>query len=192
MPNWCQNFAEFRHEDPTQVHRLLAAYKEQRLFTEFVPCPVDLLESTPIGEDYVERDKARQQANTEKHGYPSWYEWCIANWGTKWDIAEADWHMGDLDEDATMVGVSFDTAWGPPVKFYEIMTAAGWDITAHYLEEGQGFVGKFTSEDGDEGYDFDGSEDLEDIPEDIKEHWDLASICEMREDEEDDHEDGGE
>jgi len=49
-----------------------------------------------------------------------------------------------------------------------------------------GFVGKYNSTDGDENYNFDGSEDLEDIPDDIREFWDLDTICEWRDAEEDD------
>ena len=52
-----------------------------------------------------------------------------------------------------------------------------------YLEEGMGFVGKYTSQDGDESFNFDGAEDLEDIPDDIREFWDLDTICEWRDEE---------
>jgi hypothetical protein len=48
-----------------------------------------------------------------------------------------------------------------------------------------GFVGKYTTDDGDESFNFDGSEDLEDIPDDIREFWDLDTICEWRADEDD-------
>jgi hypothetical protein len=56
------------------------------------------------------------------------------------------------------------------------------------MEEGVGFVGRYTTEDGDESFNFDGEEDLEDIPSDIREYWDLDGICEQREDWDDEDE----
>ena len=43
--------------------------------------------------------------NIEEHGYTTWYEWCIAKWGTKWNAysqSEEDDH------------ISFQTAWSTP------------------------------------------------------------------------------
>ena len=80
--------------------------------------------------------------------------------------------------------LSFNTAWSPPIGFYEKMTELGFDVTAFYLEEGMGFVGKYSNEDGDEEYTFDGSEDLEDIPDEVRTYWDLDTICDWRDQEE--------
>jgi hypothetical protein len=53
-------------------------------------------------------------------------------------------------------------------------------------------VGKYTSTDGDESFNFDGSEDLEDIPDDIRKFWDLDTICEWRDEEDSDEEESEE
>jgi len=184
MPNWNQNTATFRHADPAQVDRLVDGFVNDRLFGEFFPTPKELSETVEIGEHYNERVAALEAANLEKFGYAGWYDWNIDAWGTKWDVGEEMDSVARIDE--RTVRLSYDTAWGPPIAFYEKMSEAGWEITAYYLEEGMGFVGKYTSEEGDENFNFDGSEDLEDIPEDICEHWDLAGICELRGDWEDD------
>jgi hypothetical protein len=188
MPNWNQNSATFRHEDPTQIERIVKGFTNQCLFGEFLPTPKELCESVEIGERYNERVAAQEAANLEKFGYASWYEWNIDHWGTKWDVGE-EVDSGDRIDQNT-VKLSFDTAWSPPVAFYEGMTDMGFDITAYYIEEGMGFVGKYTTEDGDESFNFDSGEDLEDIPDDIREFWDLDTICELREDweDEDDYE----
>jgi Ferredoxin-like domain in Api92-like protein len=180
MPNWCQNTATFRHEDPTQIDRLVKGFVNERLFGEFLPTPEPLCRTVEIGDNYNERLAELAKANLVEFGYPSWYEWNIKHWGVKWDVGEEMDSVTRIDENT--VRLSFDTAWNSPVNFYEHLAAElDFDITAYYLEEGMGFVGKFTSDGGDESYNFDGSEDLEDIPEDICEHWDLASICEQRE-----------
>jgi hypothetical protein len=185
MPNWAQNTATFRHEDPKQIDRIVDGFVKERLFGEFLPTPEPLCRTVEIGDDYNERLAELAKANLVEFGYPSWYEWNIQHWGVKWDVGEETDGVTRIDENT--VRLSFDTAWNPPVNFYEHLAAElDFDITAYYLEEGMGFVGKFTSEGGDEHFNFDGSEDLEDIPEDICEHWDLAGICELRGDWEDD------
>ena len=185
MPNWCNNTVIFRHKDPAQIDRVVQAFKAERLFAEFIPCPPELLADTPVGENYNERVAAKEAANKEKFGYTDWYGWAIANWGTKWDISTGEWNDED-QANANQVSLSFDTAWQPPVVFLEKMTEQGFDITSFYLEEGMGFVGKYTSTDGDESFNFDGSEDLEDIPDDIREFWDLDTICDWRDADDDD------
>ena len=181
MPNWCQNGATFQHEDPTMIARIADAYKEDRLFKEFFPCPPELLVQEEIGENYNDRVAAREAANREQFGFADWYEWAVNNWGTKWDISSDD--SEPTAQGRFTITVSFNTAWSPPVGFYEKMTDLGFEVTAFYLEEGMGFVGKYTSEDGDDEYNFDGSEDLEDIPDDIRTFWDLDTICDWRDEE---------
>ena len=134
-----------------------------------------------IGDNYNERLAELAKANLVEFGYPSWYEWNIEHWGVKWDVGEELDSVTRIDDNT--VKLSFDTAWNSPVRFYEHLAAElDFDITAYYLEEGMGFVGKYTSDGGDESYNFDGSEDLEDIPDDIREFWDLDTICEWRDD----------
>lgn len=58
-----------------------------------------------------ERDKTYEAgrqyvSNYEKYGFPTWYEWCNCNWGTKWN---ADGTIF-LDADTIL----FNTAWDNP------------------------------------------------------------------------------
>ena len=183
MPNWNQNGVTFTHKDPAMITRIADAYKEDRLFKEFFPCPPELLETEEIGENFNDRVAAREEANREQFGFADWYEWAVNNWGTKWDISSDDGEP--TKQDLNSITISFSTAWSPPVGFYDKMTKLGFDVVAFYLEEGMGFVGKYTNEDGDEEYTFDGREDLEDIPDDIRTFWDLDTICDWRDDEDD-------
>ena len=38
-----------------------------------------------------------------------WYNWRVANWGTKWDCYDLT-----IDEDEQELTLSFNTAWSPP------------------------------------------------------------------------------
>lgn len=72
--------------------------------------------------------------NVLKYGYPCWYSWCCANWGTKWN---AYW-FSLIDDD----NIAFTTAWDIPEKIYiAISKMYPYDeITVHWDNEG-GFSG---------------------------------------------------
>ena len=55
--------------------------------------------------------------NIEKHGFQSWYEWSIANWGTKWNACAVVIHNCDDD----FVSIYFETAWSPPDGWYRML-----------------------------------------------------------------------
>jgi len=187
MPNWCNNNLIVRHDFPEMILKIVKGYSEGSLFSEFFPCPAELSAPVEIGENYNDRVAAQEAVNQEKFGHKDWYSWALQNWGTKWDAGNEN--DEDLDcADPNKVQLSFDTAWQPPVAFFEKLTELGFDITAFYLEEGQGFVGKYTNAQGDLSFNFDGTEDLEDIPDDIREFWDLDTICEWRDDEDEQEE----
>lgn len=50
-------------------------------------------------------------AAEEETGYPDWYEWSLANWGTKWNAYQT-FLVERQDEQAT---IGFCTAWSPPL-----------------------------------------------------------------------------
>jgi len=74
-----------------------------------------------------------------------WYEWNISNWGTKWDAQPFDINWED-----DCVTFQLETAWSPPIGFYEKMEELGYDIEAYYLEEGMAFCGQYM--DGNDDY----------------------------------------
>jgi hypothetical protein len=145
MPNWCNNGITLRHADPQMIQRVMLG--RANLFQELIPCPQDLL-STLAGSFGDEAQQAaliaKEKANVEKHGYANWYDYCVNEWGTKWDIA--------LDcvenPDANTVTASFESAWAPPIGAYEKLMALGFEIEAFYYEPGMCFVGKW--QDGED------------------------------------------
>jgi len=156
------------------------------LLNEFLPMPPELLEEAPIGDDYEEKRDAIAARNKREFGYPSWYEWCVDNWSTKWDICEVDEDYMEKSADGKTVTFSFDTAWSPPTEWYD--NISGFDINAYYYEPGMGFCGNWNSEDGDHYYEIgDNIKDAkESIPSDILEEMgiidDMESWIEANED----------
>ena len=140
MPNWCNNSVEIYHEDPAMIERVRTAFNGEGLLKEFIPVPQALLDtvSGSMGEDKREAHEAQQKANVEKYGYANWYDFCVNEWGTKWEIG-ADGNPAQDIPGGLMLG--FDSAWSPPIAAYEKLTEQGFRIRAMYYESGMGFAG---------------------------------------------------
>lgn len=189
MPNWCNNWTHFRHNDRAQAERMIEALDNRRLFQEFHPCPSELRDTTSPN-----RDETNAQLMLEKYGSADWYTWCVENWGTKWDTeaVEIPDIQEDEDEDGNVeyvVSISFDTAWSPPLAFYQFMAEHGWNITGYYIEWGMNFCGIW--DDGiDDSYNI--PEDVEEaestLPYDLIEVFDILETLAQREEDEEDEE----
>lgn len=143
MPNWCDNSVRLTHQDKEKIDALEAVLKDQQdceVFYHLRPRPTD------------------QDDN--------WYDWNCQNWGTKWDMTIIDFNR----EDDYTVWVSFESAWSPPIALYEFLVDEGWEVEAYYHESGCAFCGKFTTEDGDDYYEYDfrDRESIEALPQDIE------------------------
>lgn len=140
MPNWCNNGITLRHADPAMIDRVVKG--KDGLLMEFLPTPQELLDTTAgsFGDDEKQRALEAQQAeNVRKYGFKDWYDWNIANWGTKWDFA-----LENVDRpDANTVTAAFDSAWSPPIDAYNKLMELGFEVEAMYYEPGMCFVGKF-------------------------------------------------
>lgn len=154
MPNWCSNVLKITHEDKQKLREVAEAYKAGKLFEYFVPFP-----------------------NGE------WdYDWCVQNWGTKWDINAEGGDDLDVEEFVANGGgdLSFDTAWGPGLNALEEAENQGFDLTCYYHEPGMTFAGVFTAGD-DECYEY-GSMSIDEIretlPEDLEEIFSIADDVE--------------
>lgn len=162
MPNWCLNCVNISHADKAMMDRLGDAVNEngKGLFMEFFPTPKKLTEMTaPITGDDA-------KANIAEFGASDWYHWNVENWGTKWDATVTDFDR--LTENEAFL--TFDTAWGPPVTFYEKMTALGFKIDALYSETDMCFAGTWNEESGDNCYEYDFSDPNWDdgMPDEVK------------------------
>lgn len=159
MPNWCSNSITISHHDKSVVDELESKIREGGDFFNILrPRPAD------------------QEEN--------WYEWNVENWGTKWDVNI------DVQNDAVTrfsdnsLSLWFDTAWSPPIAFYDYITELGWDVEAMYYEFGAGFLGRY-SEGSDDYWEVDFSDGdnmqflLDNLPRDLLDYSGLESEYEM-------------
>lgn len=169
MPNWCENFAVFEHDNEEMLKRLVYAYNSGNTMTEFWPCPPELVGTVAgsVGDPVKQAEiEEQQRLNTEKYGAPHWYDWCVNNWGTKWDFGydkTRDKQKAKITRKngKAFVQLAFDTAWAPPFGFYSHMhTEYGFNVKAYYSELGMGFVGSSRN----------GSEDVIDVKE-LTQEW---------------------
>lgn len=143
------------------IERAKTAYKAGRFLQEFVPFP-----------------------NGE------WdYNWCVQNWGTKWDVGGEDAHM--VEQDANGVVFNFDSAWAPPTGAYEHLLEQGFEIIAYYYEPGMAFAGKWENGD-DDYYEYGGmtSDQIADeLPDDLDETFGISeAVAEYEAEQEEENE----
>lgn len=170
MPNWCNNTVEISHTDPSKMQALVAAVNEGKFCNFAIPVPEELhiVAGRVGGDDNPEQIALveSQQRNIEKHGYKDWYDFCVAKWGTKWDVEPYS-----PVEVADKVTFGFDSAWAPPTGVYEALEAQGFTVKGYYYESGMCFAGVY--EDGyDDYYELGGMSSVqvrEELPADLDE-----------------------
>ena len=181
MPNWCNNTLTLEHEDPAMIARAKAAFLDGRLLDEFIPVPKDLhIVAGSVGaKDSPEQIalEAQEKANLEAHGYATWYDYCVNEWGTKWDVGGDDGTYNDIEGG---IIVSFDSAWAPPIEAYRKLEDLGFEIKAYYFEGGMMFAGIYKDGD-DDYYELEGmtaSDAVDILPEDLNELFGISSSIE--------------
>lgn len=142
MPNWCNNVVKMTAISKDMIDRVVKS-AEDGLLQEFIPCPQELLDTVAgsVGADGSPEQQAledQQTINRKKYGYPTWYEWKIANWSTKWDLTDC---TAEVEDEGYAVTLTFDTAWSPPIEAYAKLEEMGFTIKAYYYEPGMQFAG---------------------------------------------------
>ena len=118
MPNWCLNNITVSHDDPAMVERFENAYNNGKPCEEFLPVP----------EGYYDDER--------------WYDWCVNNWGTKWDIGAKGEDKGlKATRVENEITATFDSAWSPPIGLYEKLVELGYNVRATYWEPGMAYCG---------------------------------------------------
>ena len=130
MPDWCKNSMTVAGTDTDKVNAALRS--AAALFDIVAPLPPPLSELR-IGAIAIDGVSHRVWRDTEDGPVPlsaaelaeledTWgtanrEDWAIENWGTNWNV-----HQNWLRfENGTWI---FDTAWSPPLGFYEKLSAA--------------------------------------------------------------------
>lgn len=189
MPNWCANTLKITHDDTAQIARAVAAFARGEFMQEFDPCPQDLLDTMAghhaAGSPEEAELQARRASNLEKYGAEDWYDWKIANWGTKWDVGGEECDSPEYTDGDTEATFHFDSAWSPPTEFFATLEDQGFEVDAMWYEPGVGFCGQY-SDGAEDSYNIEGDSDWvdENIPDSINTHFAIAENMAMWEDEE--------
>ena len=151
MPNWCSNFVEVSHEDPSKIKALAEAMERGEFLSHVIPVPEDLqIVAGRVGADDNpdQKELERKTAeNLEKYGAGNWYDFCVNRWGTKWDV-DCQGQV-DVHPEGKLVTASFDSAWSPPTGVYEALVEQGYEVRAYYYESGMCFAGIWDNGDDD-------------------------------------------
>jgi len=185
MPNWCNNSITLIHSDD-KINEVLKDYLTE---DEFGDLSLDFQKISPIPEKLKNTtsptpkdiDPALQKELINNYGYDNWYDWCVANWGTKWNASDCH-----IDES----GTSFTTAWAPPNPIVaKLAELTSHDFRMTYIEEGVDFCGEFLAYADGKTLDNEYSP-IADAPEELKEElgyepWEDEDNEEQEEEEKD-------
>jgi hypothetical protein len=151
MPNWCNNTITIKGSTETVKQLWEDANQEgssSGLLNAMVPMPTGLVDTTKGTGDELQ---------TEKHdGHTNWYDWSVNRWGTKWDVDTEGLEFTDNGDGTAEISGYFDSAWSPPIEAYQQFCEDmdGVFLEAYYEEGGMCFVGYWSSEGGDDYYEY--------------------------------------
>lgn len=154
MPNWCANSLKLvaktadsekkLAEIVQELARAKTAGENPVIFGLIKPVPEALMITAGYLGDTVEQAALveKEKENLKTYGYKNWYDFCIGEWGTKWDAKT------EYDESYTIEGnqltIFFDTAWAPPMQIYYALEEMGFEVEATYVEQGVGYIGFYS------------------------------------------------
>ena len=122
MPNWCTNYlmVDGNEKDVQRFKKDVKSKEHDLVLGSVHPMPKSL-ENTTAPDDK-----------------PNWYDWCIKNWGTKWDVE------GELSIDlGSSLEYGFQSAWSPPVAWLKKVSKRYPKLffRLQYYEGNIGFMG---------------------------------------------------
>jgi hypothetical protein len=158
MPNWCE--CDFCISGPKEeVERFLESVKGEESVFDFnqLACyPEHFSEADGPFRDWLKKPADEREALPPLDGFNrGGYEWCIANWGTKWNANDAKLvHQSTWNNEgrpALSVMLAFSTAWSPPLPI--VMKASErfpeLEFELRYFERGMEFNGIFVCKGGE-------------------------------------------
>lgn len=108
--------------------RTTVGFKEYMGFLGETGCHTELEDNYLAAHPEINREEwelgNQAYQNIQKYGCPTWYEWRIRNWGTKWNASNAEIAERQL---------SFLTAWNAPKPILEKLSQMFPSITIHHV-----------------------------------------------------------
>jgi hypothetical protein len=157
MPNWCANSLKLvattadsekkLAEIVQELERAKTAGEDASIFALIKPIPQDLMiRAGSFGTGTPEQAELQiaEQRNLDKYGYKNWYDYCIGEWGTKWDMNN-QYEDEPYTIEGNRVTMVFDTAWSPPMEIYYALEEMGFEVEATYVEQGVGYIGYYSN-----------------------------------------------
>lgn len=124
MPNHCYNYLEAPNGDLSLIADFFSTRKDQ--FSNLPETFLDFEKILPMPKELKGTEAPKDK--------PNWYDWCVANWGTKWNSYEGN---------VTDEGIGFTTAWSPPTPVIAALAnQIGEPLRMIYDEQGMDFCGE--------------------------------------------------
>ena len=142
MPNWCIN--QVHASGPSnQITDLVNAL-------ESPPPPYYINQGLVSKEEVSNKWKFSGLLPIPESEISAWYDWCIENWGTKWEASEDGQNDVYIEDDHGVIEWDFETAWNPPLAFFAKISSKYPDIEFYifYFEPGENFIGKAAIKNG--------------------------------------------
>ena len=161
MPNWTDVYVQIKHNDEGMLRQLHKILDDPNPFNRIKPMP-ELVYRGNLG-----------SAERAKYGCANWYDWSVANWGTKWDIDGCSGLSIYEDDGELTLYVDMMTAWSPPIGVLDQLVSLGFDVKAQYLDEGWMYIGTY---DNGEDTSWD---DVDEAPNDLRDKFNLDEMKEF-------------
>jgi hypothetical protein len=165
MPNWCNNEVTVYANSREDLTRLLAMATHpvesdddsDDAIPDLSPFRMESIHTTPI--ELMDNSKPsggeqlqNAMAGNTDYKYDNWYDWRVANWGTKWDMSDVQLdevrYSGEEEESKRYsFNLYYQTAWSPNIEFWKYVCNMGpFTVEMRYIEEGMGYIGETTVE----------------------------------------------
>ena len=148
MPNWCRNRVTV-YGNEEEVSKVVDIFESKdTVFGKIIPSPD--WDNTPYKGELPKRVEHKNPKTGEVSfvtmEFPDgtndsrWYDWNIANWDTKWDVAGS---VEIEEQDSEIVEINFNTAWSPPEAICSKLREMFPDLSFSwfYDEPGMEFAG---------------------------------------------------
>ena len=149
MPNWCENrlcvYCIMDH--PEELSNFIEIVKNPEdksdlSMGKLLPCPDELLK-----QDSANKNPDDYRAELiKKYGHADCDDWCVANWGTKWDLCS----VRTIEYNDNYIVYDFESAWSPPTNWVIAIMQKfpNLNFRLKYDESGMKFFGVLEIEDG--------------------------------------------
>jgi hypothetical protein len=182
MPNWCKNHLTVRGKRDDVLEFVTLVGRGVSLIADAVNAAraIDASESQSIAQAVIDSFNTSELFSFDghipepEHEGDGWYQWRVANWGTKWDACDHEILEYDFSEDPSSIVIEFNTAWSPPAVWFAAIVDRHQNLEFEMLwNEEQALSGRFFSKAGVAEYeDVDFPEFLELWPDAPYQPWD--------------------